>query len=431
MKTAYFLLLFFLIIVSCKKEDSTQIETILPDSNKLILSQRISGDDNSKSTIYKIINDTLNSFIISGGKNNQYIISKIIASGSSIWETPIGFNPHVKKLGNSIIVVGQSGTKGVIVLIDPKTGLIQNSIYLTDMEINILDVAYADNQFYAFGYSSIGTVYFPIIIRFQIDKNKNIIISEKKIFYEYPNTKFNIIVDKVVNKFDQTTVSVVTRDGNGNELPPISDVHQGTLEGIPGQVYYLNFYVIGQSSTKFTVNSISCNNLTDIKFIWSTDVFIDKDKTCYANSAIISDSVIYVVGSNQTYTKLYQNNLVNSCFISGISKNSGKVLYKKTYSISQYPCNLYDCIIDKSNIIACGIDLEYQKDDKSFGYGLLIKLDKLSGELLKSNTFGSYDYYSNFNTIAKSNNFLYLGGFTQQYKKDGNFKSWFVEMNIE
>ncbi len=458
------ILLFISVIFSCKKDDditepdnndTTTINEVEPTGNDLINFQTVFGNENTQNSIYQMKSDDNGDFYYSGIKDGNNVIGKLNTSGSIIWEKSINFQINEFYIGDFwggtineyIIFVGSTfdtNRKGIVAIYDINGNLKSDEIWnnYTEVFFNDINISLkgydAERKtlpvFLLIGGAGNTSIY-PYATHFYISTNGAIVKGFPLFFPATPNKLFTNYPEMRFDKFCFDDDFAQDWGSHGNPQNSMKDEN------------FLSF-VSTYSKDNDNYSEISIAKLSDNIFIDENKIELEINwKTKIENNDLYSlgnicienpygvfsgngEPYIYIVYAKKSVIINNSGDYWSNCIAAKI-KETGEILWKKEYNISNYSDFYKECIFYNDYLYAIGYGVSYCNSSNSFSYGLISKISSSTGNLIENKLIGNNAYQSGLNTLLLHNDKLYLGGLTKFYECNDSptFQAWFVEYN--
>jgi uncharacterized membrane protein YgcG len=461
-------LLVIVAFVACQKEEavkpssnnSTPVDNTTekvndnkPTGNSLILNQRLIGDTTKSNTIYRILEAGDGGFYFLGLQESNNVVGKLSASGIYLWTQKIGFEINSLAL-TKIATTSGSDRLAIcgknIVSFFTLNGAFDKDIYINQpSNVMINDIQSSGNGVYIIGSAEKNSVLYPIygLVPYNSVSSTSIVI----------NTMDNLTGFEFRSFSHQAKSSIPTSNTGGGEtgdnsgIPSAggtsggngSDSGGGIIRGNGGDVRqpYFSFICLGRQTTsdkvsiKATLFSIVADKNQTI--VWQRDLTTGsgfKSATRAGNGTVTQkDGLLYAVGyTEQIKSNTPPNGYWYSGLIACVKATDGSLIWQKAHSITNYNDGFARIYLTTNNeIFVSGEASNYylNKTNKSFGYGLLARINASTGDMISYKTFGDETKYSGFNHLYIKDNQLFTVGFTNQNYDNSGFQAWFVELN--
>lgn len=415
---------------SCKKEATApesetpqeEVNPNKPNANQLILSQKISGDSTKGSTIYEIIDAVDGGFFFTGRMNSYNVVGKLNQLGNELWTRRTVYwardifriPENTGQITNALLTVGGFDSnvdgdvdEGKVLLCNGTDGAVMGELTLhsTDHDVWLNTVAISSKsvdscQFVGFGAAKVLGIYYPWAVRFSIMSNGTIMKREESTFSSLPWISFSAAVEDLT-------------------LLPQSYFVKG--ERYLNDSIVTNVVVLGLSDT--------------LGVLWSQDIVHRpgfRTETYTGDGIILSDGNIIVVGRTEIEKeKNPSSGYWDAGLVASIGK-LGQVNWIKAFTLTAYDEDYVDCFVIGNAVWITGVtsDFLYIQSKRTFGYGLLSKIDVTTGGILSNMSFGNDKYKSGFNSVVVSGNRSYCVGRTNCRVSGEGYQSWFAEIDI-
>lgn len=459
MRKIFLVLLVIVAFVACQKEaavkpssnNSTPVDNTTekvnynkPTGNSLILNQRLIGDTTKSNTIHRILEAGDGGFYFVGVQESNNVVGKLSASGTYLWTQKIGF--EINSLALTKIATTSGSERLVIcgkniVSFFTLNGAFDKDIYINQpSNVTINDIQSYGNGVYIIGSTEKNSILYPIYgsVPYNSASSTSIVINtmDNLAGFEFRNFPYRVNASTTSSNTGGTPNAGGTSGGNG------STSGGGTVgSGGNGDESYFSFICFGRqlSSDKVSIKATLFSIVADKNktIAWQRDLMIGsgfKSGIRIGNGTVAEkDGLLYAVGfTEQSKTNNPTNGYWYSGLIACVKASDGSLIWQKAHSITNYNDGFARIYLTTNNeIFVSGEASNYylNKTNKSFGYGLLARINASTGDMISHKTFGDETKYSGFNHLYIKDNQLFTVGFANQNYNNSGFQAWFIELN--
>jgi hypothetical protein len=439
MKTVYLIMLFIpVILIACESLCDDNGEEKYknpnpPESNALILTEKMLGSSTNESTIWQIIDSKDGNFFFLGKLNvsdasysvivgdeqigngdYEIIIGKLTPEGQTSSLHHPGFEARFILRFDEGPANYHNGLVGIGIAFNPvKPRLIiydnqfDNYMNFTSGEENawfnsIVYKSSAQNtyKFVAAGGITIDDIYYPYLAEILVNtEQQSIETGVVEIYSDYAGNYFtDIEMNDSKTQFYCTMIQL--------------------LDGAP---YYLQ---LAKINSLYTID-------------WVTEIYY-QNEICSQNlnSLTVMNDKAFVVGSTEDDAKGLTSQ--GNKWLSGLAvciNASGEIDWKKKVSLTQYSEKFHSVTNNQQYIFAVGVHSSHihKKDETWDDYwirenGFISKINCQTGEPLANYSLGNEVYSSGINSLVHVNNQPYAAGWTNQTEKDKGFQGWLLKL---
>lgn len=456
MRKIFLVLLVIVAFVACQKEEAVKpssnntpvnnttekVNYNKPTGNSLILNQRLIGDTTKSNTIHRILEAGDGGFYFVGVQESNNVVGKLSASGTYLWTQKIGF--EINSLALTKIATASGSDRLAIcgkniVSFFTLNGAFDKDIYINQpSNVTINDIRSSGSGVYIIGSTEKNSVLYPIYgsVPYNSVSSTSIVINTMDNL-----AGFELVCFSRVNVgSDQPPPTAGDENYIGTGTPSSGGTTGNNITGgsfnRDESYFVLSRQVSSQNKIqKITILSI---NISKNRINWQRDLATGsgfKSSAKVGNSVLAEkDGLLYAVGFTE-YSKA--NNPTSGDYwtaglIACVKATDGSLIWQKAHSITNYNDGFARIYLTTNNeIFVSGEASNYylNKTNKSFGYGLLARINASTGDMISYKTFGDETKYSGFNHLYIKDNQLFTVGFANQNYNNSGFQAWFVELN--
>ncbi len=439
------LLLFFALtvgMVSCKKDTEVPPVTANPNpakNNDLILSQNNWGGSGLINSIHQAqqLDDAFYCIGYSGLPNstsNTGRFMKINQNGSEIWNIPLGM--QVKAMSEPLIFSGTSQVNKSFVLVGgiDKDGdgvsdecrvqlrsadgvlIVEDTISEPGYQLSLTAVnansipsptTFNSQYFEAVGFATnaAGTS-FPCLRTFTVTGEGKLFINNvsKIVRTDYPGSRFSSVA------WNNGYLYLIMNNQNNFTVLSYKQEIESGLE------HHTSVYTFNWNTIVAALNGLAT-------------------KTNNRKSMIADETGVYVAGNVETWDTPAPDNggKWSAGLVLRLDLSTGAIAWKTNINLSNYGDFLNGIFFENvpnGNIFVVGSHsgVYYSSTGKEFSNGLLCRINRTSGDLINSYTFGDPSTSSSINCGISTGNSLYMFGFTN-YTRNSEDDYWQLTIN--
>jgi hypothetical protein len=432
MKKIFLIISIAMVFVACtKKEDATpaveRMNQNQPIGNNLVLNQRLIGDTIQPNTIHRMLDAGDGGFYFAGVQNNNYVIGKISASGTYLWTQRIGFQVNSMAVVNQNLVICYKNIISFYKL---------SGAYEKEIAINASgNISVNDIQQYSSGLLFVGKIeqnFQNLPVYGLLTYVNNVPQINGKILTTMPSYEFTAIPTQVYTISNNDDYGASSTAGGNTDIPtPVKGTSSWEK---PTNTSF--FALARQLSNNIGQQIAVCSIQTD-QVVWKRDlgIGVTDSRIGQGTAVIVNNESVYVSGYSvdlKNDNPDSNNKLWGYGFVACVNANNGSLLWQKTHRTSQFSDNFSMLIVTRNKeIYTCGYSSSYLRtiSKKSFGYGLLARINPINGDMISYKTFGDETKSSRFNYLYLKDNQLFAVGYANQNYSTSGFQAWFVEIN--
>ena len=423
---ATFLALFLGLFAGCIDEDNpTAPETPrnpdLPNANAMVRYHRIDGDTAKRSSIYDLIDVGDNTSFGVELHNGVLAVTRLPADGVPIWTRRTGYSlrsaQRFDTLWNGLptvcLAVGGSDSdgngaldEGWVSLIDLDGGLVSEltltppdvELWLNDIAVTAVDLDVC--EFLAVGgIEGPGGPVYPVVVQVALSSTGEPSLIQSHVYANLPGVLFGNVEHDPADALAATYAS-------------------GNLFASDGSV--ISLVVVGLSPS--------------LQLDWRQDLFPEETYQTsmggVGGSLRLEDGNLYVVGG-ALVQKGTEGDLWSAGLIAALSAD-GSLQWLRVVTLTAHGEHFQRCIVDGPYVYVSGQCASFliRDTNQEFGYALLSRVERLTGNFLDNWSFGDRDCSSGFNTVMVRGDRAFGGGWTHGYVDGGSFQSWYVDVDL-
>ncbi len=450
-----FIIVFFVsIVVACDKNIEDVENPYSENANSLIINQRIYGNENEQTTFFKTLKLGSN-LLISGKESRKSFLAKVSTSGSIVWKTNLNFESSSIYVSENIIIVTgiYNRNVGIVALFDLNGNFIYehkfdnyNIVAFSDISESFVNLVCPVNSKYQSTYNLEKLFYvvggvkdkneiFPAIFYFTIKKDNSLSVElpeymnfqNVKIFRDLSGFCFSNI-GRALNFFGGTSSGsggdrCGSRTSGNSDFTEYITAYKLKSDNLIKKVelFKLKFNIVHELniSSDCIVDFIEITNHVNV--VWQTPI----KTTSISNIEFYGADNLYVMTNS-----FVEKQDGKSWKVGNITKVSheGGIEWTKDINLSNLDDILFDMKKVDKDLFLCGryAAASYEKN-KCIGYGVLLKVDAETGDLLSKKYFGNKLFETGFNGLCVDNSRIYLTGFTEK-RITSSYKGYFVEI---
>lgn len=392
-----------------------------PNANHLIRTQATGGDSTKSSSIYEMIDAGDGGFYFLGVIDGYRVIGKFDLQGQVVWSrresvirailripdatgvlasalVAVGYNTvSADRSEAKVLLVGSDGTRITEEIFQDTTkGMWFNGFTLVSASTSGYEFVAAGG----FDYRS-DWPYYPYAARFIIGSDGTITKGQEQFLTSIVGARF---------------------------LGLVSDTSSGTRD-----VFAAGHLALNDS----THANIFAARLSDsLTVVWNTDIIPPGGLKAegYVGPLAFANGRLIITGEVES-DKTPQpsgGGYWHSGFVAALGVG-GEILWTKTVTISQHSDHFFGETMSDGYLYAVGKSCAYviASTRENFGYGWLMKMDPVTGNVVWNMHVGSDRYYSGFNTVVVRGDRAYCAGWTLDEKDDsGGNRYWFAALDI-
>ncbi len=373
-----------------------------PNANDLIINEYTYGHPDKETSFFEMVQSSDGGFFFIGLFDYEYSAGKLSADGNLLWLNNIDYIPKdVLNYKGSALVCGsfdkdQDGSTdaGYLELFDGENGgLLKHSTWVGFDNIRFNGLS----DKYIVGRCREENSIHPFIAEYYLDENDSIIHGEVR---SYPQLN-----SQYFHKIDKNFICGGRLTGQFDDIYP----------------YEIMVY-------KFNENKL------DIE--WSESIIAEDGFETVDSDILVLDKNVFVTGSSEVYEELPPYDL--DYWLDGLLASvtmDGHINYVRTYNASRHSDKYYHLYSDGQFIYACGMQSYYWLllNNNCFSYGLISKIDPLTGDLFNHYSFGKSTIGSGISAFFPLQNGYVFAGWTNQpfftFEYETAYQGWLAEIH--
>lgn len=372
-----------------------------PNANQLILDESIYGHPDKETSIDGMVPADDGGYFFFGIFNLENMVGKISASGSILWRDTVEYLPKgiLNYKGNALVCGSFDKDNddlpdaGILELFNSQDGNMIKKSFWVDFD-NTRFNGISDK--YIIGRCREGNSIHPFIAKYYIDENDSIIHGE---IISYPD-----LYKQYFHTIDQNYIS------------------GGKFRGQFDDITTYEFMVY-----KFNESSLGLE--------WSKSIISREGFETSDGDIMVINNTVYVAGNSEVEEENppYNADYWTDGLLASLTPD-GQINYIRTYNTSLNGDKYFHLYYDGSYIYASGKLSSYWlvSNNHSFSYGLISKIDAVSGNAIDHYAFGPGTTGSGICALIPLGSGFVFGGWTNQsyydFDDETQYQGWFVEI---